>query len=160
MVKSHASSAAVKERMPPIFALAPALAIEGPLDYSRTDHAKIYKAGIRQVSDDLFNCEADNLFQFLKDVQDRADEMGWTGGILNVTLNADEPDEREENLIENYGTLTLEQVVTSELQYIEEEGRAAQDTYMLYKCLMASLTNDAKKKVSIWAEIKVGLQTI
>ncbi|KAI2507910.1 hypothetical protein MHU86_6568 [Fragilaria crotonensis] len=70
--------------------------------------------------DDLFNCEADNLFQFLKDVQDRADEMGWTGGILNITLNADEPDEREENLIENYGTLTLEQVVISELQYIEE----------------------------------------
>jgi len=151
VVKSHASSAAVQERMPPIFALAPALAIDGPLDYTRTDHAKIYKAGIRQVTDDLFNCEADNLFQFLKDVQDRADEMGWTGGILNITLNADEPDEREENLIENYGTLTLEQVVTSELQYIEEEGRAAQDTYMLYKCLMASLTNDAKKKVSIWA---------
>jgi hypothetical protein len=136
---------------PPIFALAPALAIDGALDYTRGDHAKIYKAGIRQVSDDLFNCEVDNLFQFLKDVQDRTDEMGWTRGILNITLDADEPNEREENLIENYGTLTLEQVVISELQYIEEEGRAAQDTYMLYKCLMASLTSDAKKKVSIWS---------
>ncbi|KAI2496052.1 hypothetical protein MHU86_18473 [Fragilaria crotonensis] len=140
-----------EEEPPVIFALAPALAIDGALDYTRSDHAKIYKAGIRQVLDDLFNCEADNLFQFLKDVQDRADEMGWTGGILNITLNADEPDEREENLIENYGTLTLEQVVISELQYIEEEGRPAQDTYMLYKCLMASLTTDAKKKVSIWS---------
>ncbi len=49
------------------------------------------------MSDDLFNCEADNLFQFLKDVQDRADEMGWTRGILNITLDADEPNEREEN---------------------------------------------------------------
>ena len=82
---------------PPIFALAPALAIDGALDYTRGDHAKIYKAGIRQVSDDLFNCEVDNLFQFLKDVQDRTDEMGWTRGILNITLDADEPNEREEN---------------------------------------------------------------
>ena len=61
--------------------------------------------------------------------------MGWTGGILNVTLNADEPNEREENLIENYGALTLEQVVISELQYVKEEGRAAQDTYTLYNVL-------------------------
>jgi hypothetical protein len=77
--------------------------------------------------------------------------MGWSSTILNIVIDADEPTEREENLIDNYGTLTLEQVVVSELQYIEEEGREAQDTYMLYKCLMASLTNEAKKKVSIWS---------
>ena len=38
-----------------------------------------------------------------------------------------------------------------ELQFIDEEGRLAQDTYMLYKCLMASIHNEAKKKVSIWS---------
>jgi hypothetical protein len=37
--------------MPPAFARAPALAIEGLLDYTRSEHAKIYKSGIRQVSD-------------------------------------------------------------------------------------------------------------
>ena len=77
--------------------------------------------------------------------------MGWTEGILGITLNAGEDDEREENFMENYGTLTLEQVVESELQYIDEQGRLAQDTYMLYKCLMSSLTDEAKKKVSIWS---------
>ena len=133
------------------FALAPALAIEGALDYTRTEHAKVFRAAIKQVSDELFNCDADGLYQFLKDVQDRADEMGWSSTILNIVIDADEPTEREENLIDNYGTLTLEQVVVSELQYIEEEGREAQDTYMLYKFLMASLTNEAKKKVSIWS---------
>lgn len=132
-------------------ARAPALAVEGLLDYTRSEHAKIYKSGISPISDDPFNCEADGLYQFLKDLQDRADEMGWTEGILGITINPGEEDEREEAFIENYGTLTLEQVVESELQHIDDESRLAQDTYMLYKCLMASLTSEAKKKVSIWS---------
>ncbi len=39
--------------------------------------------------------------------------MGWTEGILNVTINGGEENEREEPFMENYGTLTLEQVVES-----------------------------------------------
>ena len=103
--------------MPRVFALAPAQAIDGALDYSKTDHAKIYKAGIQQVSETPFDCEADGLFQFLKEVQDRADEMGWTTGILSITTGIEDNDEKEEDFINNYGTLTLEQVIASELQY-------------------------------------------
>ncbi|KAI2512052.1 hypothetical protein MHU86_2340 [Fragilaria crotonensis] len=135
------------------FAFSPALAIQGLLDYTRADHAKIYKSAIREVSKEPFDCEADGLYQFLKDVQDRADEMGWSDSILKITLEVlDNGDAVQENLIENYGTITLEQVTESELQYINEQGREAQDTYMLYKCLMASLSSNAKKKVSIWSE--------
>jgi len=54
--------------------------------------------------------------------------------------------------LENYGTLTLEQVVKSNYQYIDEQERLAQDTYMLYKCLMVTLLNDARKKLSIWSD--------
>jgi hypothetical protein len=119
--------------LPHLLAPAPALAIKGPLDYIRSEHIKIYRSGIKQVSDTLFDCEAKGLYQFLKDVQDRADKMGWLEGILKVTLNGGEEDEREEDFLDNYGTLTLEQVTESELQYIDEGGRPAQDTYMLYK---------------------------
>jgi hypothetical protein len=77
--------------------------------------------------------------------------MGWTEGILGITINGGEDDKREEDFMENYRTIALEQVVELELQYIDEEGRLAQDTYMLYKCLMASLSDEAKKKVSIWS---------
>jgi hypothetical protein len=68
------------------FAFSPALAIQGLLDYTRADHAKIYKSAIREVSKEPFDCEADGLYQFLKDVQDRADEMGWSDSILRITL--------------------------------------------------------------------------
>jgi hypothetical protein len=105
----------------------------------------------------MYYCEAEGLPHFLKDVQDRADEMGWTETIMNVVIDADEPDEREENFIDNYDTLTLEQVVISELQYIEDEGRARQDSFMLYKCFMASLTVEAWRKVSLWsAQYRIG----
>ena len=40
---------------------------------------------------------------------------------------------------------------TSEGLYIGEEDRKAQDTYMLYRCLMASLSSYAKKRITIWS---------
>ncbi|KAI2497135.1 hypothetical protein MHU86_17396 [Fragilaria crotonensis] len=134
------------------FALAPAQAVDGPLDYSRAEHHKIYRSGIRSITDDPFPCDADRLLQFLREVQDRAMEMGWMDGILNVTTNPGEDEPEEENMLENYGTITLEQVIASERTYIAEQQRKAQDTYMLYQCLMASLTSEAKKKVMIWAD--------
>jgi hypothetical protein len=135
--------------MPPAFARAPALTIERILDYTRSEHIQIYRSGIKQVSENLFDCESEGLYQFLKDVQDRAEEMGWTDGILNITFNGGEPDEMEEPFLDNYGTITFDQIKVSKLQYIDEGGRLAQDTYMLCKCLIASITNNARKKVSL-----------
>ncbi|KAI2497425.1 hypothetical protein MHU86_17083 [Fragilaria crotonensis] len=136
-----------------VFAFSPALAVQGLLDFTKSEHSKIYKSAIREVCKEPFDCEAEGLFQFLKDVQDRADEMGWSDGILNITLEVTDDNEPvQERLIENYGTISLEKVTESELQYINEQGREAQDTYMLYKCLMASLTNAAKKRISLWSD--------
>lgn len=141
------------EELDVAFAFSPALAVQGLLDYTKSEHSKIYKSAIREVCKEPFECEAEGLYQFLKDVQDRADEMGWSENILKITLEVTDDNEPiQENLIENYGTISLEQVVESELQYINEQGREAQDTYMLYKCLMASLSNTAKKKISLWSD--------
>jgi hypothetical protein len=134
------------------FAFAPALAIEGLLDYSKSEHVKIFRGAIKPVSEAPFDCEADGLHQFLKDVHDRADEMGWTKGILRIGAEENEDDEdARENLIEHYGSITLERIVETEEENAVNQGREAQDTYMLYKCLMASLTADARKKVTIWS---------
>ena len=80
--------------------------------------------------------------------------MGWIDRILNINVTPEEEggDAEEENLLENYGTVTLEQVLASEKTYIAEQERKAQDTYMLYQCLMSSLSSEAKKKVMIWAD--------
>ena len=139
--------------MPTVYALAPAQAVMGNLDYSKESHAKIFKSGIRPVTDPPFNCESDGLFQFLKEVKDRADEMGWTDTILQITkTDADGNVIGEEAFLDNYGTITLEEVVESERGYVSTQDRKAQDTYMLYKCLMASLSAEAKKKILIWSD--------
>ena len=135
------------------FAFAPALAIPGLLDYSKSEHVKIFRGAIKPVSETPFDCEADGLHQFLRDVHDRADEMGWTKGILRIGAeeNEDEDDNARENLIDHYGSITLERIIETEEVNVVNQGREAQDTYMLYKCLMASLTADARKKVTIWS---------
>ena len=135
------------------FAFAPALAIEGLLDYSKSEHVKIFRGAIKPVSETPFDCEADGLHQFLKDVHDRADEMGWTKGILRIGAeeNENEDEDVRENLIDHYGSITLERIIETEEENVVNQGREAQDTYMLYKCLMASLTADARKKVTIWS---------
>ena len=56
-------------------------------------------------------------------MQDTADEMGWTTGILSITTGIKDNKEKEEDFMFNYGTLTLEQVIASELQYIDGESR-------------------------------------
>ena len=135
----------------PAFARAPALAIQGLLDYTRSEHVKIYKSGIKAVSEHALTVRPRASISSSRTYAIARTRWGWTDGILGITINGGEEGEREEDFMDNYGTLTLEQVVESELQYIDDEGRLAQDTYMLYKCLMASLTDEAKKKVSIWS---------
>ena len=51
-------------------------------------------------------------------------------GIPNIDISEVEGEEDIENLIENYGTLTLEQVARWEGTCIAIPSRAAQDTYM------------------------------
>jgi hypothetical protein len=89
------------------FAVAPALAIKGILDYLKADHVKIFRGAIKPVSETPCDCEADGLHQFLKDVHDRADEMGWTIGILLIGAeeeNEDDDNNTRENLIDRYGS--------------------------------------------------------
>jgi hypothetical protein len=51
---------------PKPFALAPAQSVTGPLDHLKTDRAKTYMAAIQQVTEQIFDCEPEGLFQFLK----------------------------------------------------------------------------------------------
>jgi hypothetical protein len=108
------------------FAFSPAQAVQGLLDYTKSKHSKIYKSAMREVCREPFECEADGLYQFLKDIQDRADKMGWSDGSLNITLEVtDDNKPVQEKLIDNYGTISLEQVVKSELQYINVSSSAS-----------------------------------
>jgi hypothetical protein len=134
-----------------VFFLTPATHIVGLLNFGKSEHHKIYKSAIKAV-DTAYNCEPSGLFRFLREVRDRAIQMGWMDGILSVNISEAEGEEELSNIIINYGMRTLKQVIRWERRYIATPSRAAQDTYMLYQCLMASLTPEAREKIMIWVD--------
>jgi hypothetical protein len=131
------------------FALAPALANDGILDYTTAEGAKLYRAAIEALPGDPFNCEPHGIKVFLATLEDRASRTGWNN-ILMIPQDADEPDQELTSLLHNYGRLTLQQVRDHATTYIDQEVRMAQDSAQLYHCLMNSLTKEARAKVMIW----------
>ena len=136
---------------PTPFARYPALAVAACLDYRTSEAIKLYsKATARLQEDTLFDANADQLFRFIKSLKDRAVEFGWTlpnRGILMIKSDPADPLGQEFDFLDSYGAVTLELLEQNELTYINKETRKTQDTSMLYKCLMTSLSTSGQSKV-------------
>ena len=135
---------------PPVpFALTPAQATGGDiLDMRNAGDRKLYHKAVAKLSDELFDCSPEGLFQFLRSLEDRAYEYGWNDeatGIMMIPTDPDNPDVLS-NLLTNYGEVKMEDVRVFEMTYINTQSRAAQDTHMLYACIMNSLSKEGKPK--------------
>ncbi|KAI2497413.1 hypothetical protein MHU86_17071 [Fragilaria crotonensis] len=102
----------------PHFALAPAFANPDVLNYSEQAAAKLFK--------------------------DKSIVFDWLN-ILNIPIQGDVA--LSKDLIESYGEISYEDVKAHALTYMNEDSREAQDSFMLYHCLMNSLTDAAQKQV-------------
>ena len=135
------------------FALTPAQASGGNiLDMTDAGDRKIYNKAVSKLSEELFECVPEGLFQFLRELEERAQEYGWDDpntGILMVPTDPANPFVLT-NLLTNYGEVSMTAITAFEQTYIDRECRAAQDTRMLYTCIMNSLSKEAKTKVHIW----------
>jgi hypothetical protein len=60
------------------------------------------------------------------------------------------------NLIENYGRISLAESRAFEITYIAQPIRPAQDDWMLYQCLMNSISKEGKDKITIWKNQYIG----
>ena len=61
------------------FALTPAMALDGIIDYKTTRGRKMYAAATTKLSEDLYDCNAEDLYAFLKAY---ARELGSMDGNL------------------------------------------------------------------------------
>ena len=135
------------------FALNPAQAITGVIDFTIDSNVKLHKRATSKLSDDLFDCVPEDLNQFLKTLSDRASEYSWNDEVVGIMMIPEDPTDPStvyKNLLTNHGEITLEQVRRFEESYIMTATRAAQDTSMLYQCLMASLSKQGKTKIMVW----------
>jgi hypothetical protein len=127
----------------PHFALAPAFANPDVLNYSDQSAAKLFKIGTDPLSI-KFDCKPDNLQLFLDQARDKSIVFDWLN-ILSIPTKGDVA--LSKDLIESYGEISYEDVKAHALTYMNEDSREAQDSFMLYHCLMNSLTDAAQKQV-------------
>jgi len=138
------------------FSLAPANAIQGIIDMGSAQGRKLFEMGAKGLfHDDLYDCEPDGLFQFLRSLGDRADIFGWSGetGILAIPRDpADLANLATDDLLESYGEIDLPRIREYEATYIGSECRAAKDNFMMYHALMNSISTAGKSKILVWKE--------
>ena len=125
------------------FALSPAQTSSEVIDFSQPAGAKLFKTATEKLTS-TFDCEPENLHLFLVQLRDRANTFDWST-ILLIPKGGDE--ENPKDLIESYGELSHADVRRHADTYVHSETRMAQDSYLLYLCIMSSLSDKAQKKV-------------
>jgi hypothetical protein len=137
------------------FALSPAMAIPGIIDFTSRMGKDVFRFSTEKLDEELCDCHPDGMIQFLQSPSVRAPECGWdneVNGILQIPEDPADALSDTNNLIESYGVLTLESVRAFEASHIALQVRPAQDTCMLCKCLMNSISKEGKSKITIWKD--------
>ena len=102
------------------FLLTPAKAYAGIVDFCTSGGRKLYEQATAKLNEELYDCTPGGLFQFLKDLEDRARKSGWAGedGILMIPEDPANPDTTYANQLTKYGQITLERIKAFEETYI------------------------------------------
>eukprot|EP00978_Attheya_sp_CCMP212_P044615 scaffold316328_cov28-Attheya_sp.AAC.1 len=73
------------------FALTPAMAITGVLDLAAREGSKIYSSATKGLSEELYDCTPDGLFDFLETLGDRGHECGWSLEDVGILYIPEDP---------------------------------------------------------------------
>ena len=130
----------------PVFALSPALATRGIIDYNSRAGERIYTSATKELGDTKYDGEAQGLMAFLELLEERANNFGWDRTIMLIPSE----DGTAKNLLTEYGTITMNQIREHEETYLATQSRSAQDSNLLYECIMNSISSECKAKLTIW----------
>ena len=125
-----------------MFALHPAQVDTDVIDYKNAEGMKLYKAATTKLPQE-FNGEAAHIRMFLQALRQRVDAFGW-----NDLVTIPDSDGKDRNLLTEYGLVTMANVRTQALTYVNDPIRAAQNSAQMFTCLYDSLTGEARLKVS------------
>ena len=121
----------------------------GPLDLASWHRSSLFHNGAQAVVS-KFTGKANALQLFLANLKTRSKTCRWnhpTHGILTVAV-----DGTKYNLLDNYGKITDLQVEAAQAarNTADASPRAKQNSQMMYECLMASITEEAKSALASW----------
>ena len=137
------------------FALTPALVNPNrPINYATTSGAKLFKSSVAALPVTL-DLDPRSINTFNEALKDRCANAAWDNpgsDIVTIAIGNE-----NKHLIDQYGELTVEQVRAHCEGYINEQTRQSQHSYQMYECLMNSLTEAARMKISAdSAEFTIG----
>jgi hypothetical protein len=136
----------------PIFALSPAMANAGAfLDLAISTGAKLFKLGAEPLSRSFDFVDPSDLQVFLDLLKTKSKVQGWSR-IFTVPVEIDGVTTNH-SLLHNYGVIPLESVALDAATYVNAQSKAAQDSFMLFQCIFASLDTEFLKLVTTEAPL-------
>jgi hypothetical protein len=135
------------------FSLSPALVNPGQLiDYGTPAGAKIYTAATKPLSEEgAYDLSPENLKTFLASLDDRIVVSGWEA-IFSIPEDPAVAPPVLHMMTTDYGVITMAQINTHVQTYIANNDRDCQNSFQAFNCLMASLTDGAKKRINLLRE--------
>ncbi len=131
------------------FAMNPAEAVTGVIDWTTSIGMDINKRAPKPLDTLKFNGKSDGLLLFLKMFKNRGIEFGWFSlnrepAIAMIAEDPNDPNTDVYDFIDYYGSITRENVTSHATRYLIEEDdagclRARQDDSLAYRCLLNSL---------------------
>ena len=134
-------------------ALTPELKMKGIFRFS-TDktHYNIWKSATSKLKQELFDCTSDQFFPFMKSLEERGNQYGWTEKAKAILWVRPWRMSQPINILWNYGPVTLDRIQQHKLTYWDIGTCAARDDRMPYECIMSSLSFASKSKVNIHSD--------
>lgn len=127
------------------FALAPSMVTNEPINYATPQGSKLFKSATTPLTMP-FDLAPENLKVFLAHVKLRADVNGWLH-VLTVPEDAQDNLHNLHYIPDEYGMISLQQVRAHATTFVFTQTRAAQESYQVYQCIMASLTKTALARI-------------
>ena len=108
------------------------------INFSKSDNVKIHRKGTSRLNNNPFDCVPEDLHQFLMTLADCSTEFQLNNDPVGIMQILDHPiiPTKYMNPLTNHGELDLEDVLRFEESYINTLTHAAQDTEILYHCLI------------------------
>ena len=85
----------------------------------------------------LYECTPDGLHQFMKSIKVRAETYGWSkpGGAFLWFAPDPEKSSRTANILDDYGTFSMDIIRDYEATYVGKESCKAPDNRMVFECI-------------------------
>ena len=123
------------------FALAPGLAVAGPLDFKDKNHIKMFDNATKALTPS-FDSQAKSMHVFIGQIRDRSNLYGWSD-ILTIPVTRAGITQNF-NLLDHYGEISVSDVRSHALTtWVNANDRNSQNSFMLFTLLKESLAPEA-----------------